>query len=367
MADNDSRRICPDCGLEPSHNKWQVAAVVAALPPVKEKPIEDPELHQASVKTRRHRKNTLLIVVLLWLGFMVFLVLLVLVARRFSGRETQTTAPNLEELQMQAQAVENRKLLRDHMPRIYRNFAAYAVSATNEQRSQFVQDPIRVSPRMVRYFSQNPMIRLELNRLERRASSVVALGESQAIGILWQTDDQVYETVFVQDSEGIWKMDWEHFVRYSDLLFSVFLAGGGQDEAEFRLLARERLAKERKYEPEISLTLYSPVVGKPREAGVASPEILVPRNSSIGKRLTTAFTMKSQGKWVFASQLPVIESDDLIRIRVRLRRTEDEDGNRRFEIVDLPACHWLGGENRVGVEIDEELPEENPAPEENPE
>jgi hypothetical protein len=38
----------------------------------------------------------------------------------------------------------------------------------------------------------------------------------------------------------------------------------------------------------------------------------------------------------------------LVHVRVKIRR-EEAGGVRRFEVVDLPSCHWYGVTDSVGV------------------
>lgn len=40
-------------------------------------------------------------------------------------------------------------------------------------------------------------------------------------------------------------------------------------------------------------------------------------------------------------KLPVMEPDGFIRVRVKVRREDTEEG-RRFHLEEVAACHWLG-------------------------
>ena len=46
-----------------------------------------------------------------------------------------------------------------------------------------------------------------------------------------------------------------------------------------------------------------------------------------------------EDKRPFGAQIDPGDPDDMIRIRVRIRRSE-VDGERKYEIVEVPACHW---------------------------
>jgi hypothetical protein len=347
-GDNELRR-CDSCGRDPSHDQWDVGASfsTAVLPPLRERAESASALELPKVR-RQRKKNTVLVMFLLWAGFMGLLVFL---GRHFWQNPDLSAQRDGRERPRSAASYLEEKLLNDHLPAIYRTFAAHVVAANDEQRAQMVLDPIRVAPRMVRFFELNPLIRLDLECMISRSSKVLSLPEGEAVEVLWVSQDRVYDTAFLRQN-GEWRLDWEHFARYSDFPLSLFLAGSGPDEAEFRLFARERLAEERKHEPEISIVLYSAVAGKPREAGVQTPEFLVPRHTPMGKRLAAAFDQARKGERPFGSRLEVEEPEDLIRLRVRIRRKE-VDGIRVYEITDVPACHWYGMTNAAGVPEEE--------------
>jgi hypothetical protein len=355
MGENELRR-CDSCGRDPSHDQWDVGASfsTAVLPPPRER-ADTPSAVDVPNVRRRRKKNTALIMILLWAGFMGGLILL---GRHFWQNPDESVQSGARDQPRSAESYLEEKLLKDHLPFIYQTFAAHVVAANNEQRAQMVLDPIRVAPRMVRFFELNPLIRLDPEKMMPQSSKVLRVPEGEAIEVLWVSADRVYDTAFMRRN-GEWRLDWEHFARYSDFPLSLFLAGSGPDEAEFRLFARERLAQERKHEPEISVVFYSAVAGKPRDAGVQTPEFLVPRHMPTGKLLAAAFHQAREGARPFDSELEVEEPDDLIRVRVRIRRKE-VDGVRTYEITDVPACHWYGMTNATGVSEEEkdEKPEE---------
>ena len=106
--------------------------------------------------------------------------------------------------------------------------------------------------------------------------------------------------------------------------------------------------RDRSDEPDMSLVFYSAMMGRTSEAGYQSPELLLPRDSVAGRRLAAAFREAREGRRPFGSRLEVEDPDGLLRVRVKIRR-EEVEGERRFEIVDLPACHWYGVTGAVGV------------------
>lgn len=228
-------------------------------------------------------------------------------------------------------------------------FSQYLRTTAPEQRNQFVQNPVITASRMARFYTMNPVVELEPSTLAINGSSVVHLPDRRAIEIQWQAaDGRLLDAVFTEQN-GDWKLDWEHHIRYSDIPWALYLAGSGEDVAEFRLLARERLADERKDASDISLVLYAPRFGFSNETGFASPEFLVPRASANGRKLETAFKLERDGKRPFGVKLPSINPEGLIRVRVKVRRVV-ENMERRFELEEVLACHWYSTD-APGMEI----------------
>jgi hypothetical protein len=218
-----------------------------------------------------------------------------------------------------------------------------------EQRNQFVLAPIATASRMARFYSLNPMANIDPAALRLEKSVVVNLPGEKAIETRWITPDGRNFDAAFREEHGEWRLDWDHFARYSDYPWSLFLAGSGVPEGEFRLLARERLAEERKDLDTISIVLYAPRFGHPRETGFQSPEFLVSRNKPEGKLLDAAFKLARSGKQVYGSKLPDQNPEGMIRVRVKVKRTE-VDGERRFEITAVKACHWYSIDD-PGVEL----------------
>jgi len=59
----------------------------------------------------------------------------------------------------------------------------------------------------------------------------------------------------------------------------------------------------------------------------------------MGREIEEAFVARQQGVGPFGSRLVQHDPDDMIRLRVRIRR-EGED-ERVFHLDELFACHWL--------------------------
>lgn len=230
-------------------------------------------------------------------------------------------------------------------------FSSYLAARTPEERSQFVIKPVTTVARMNRFYSENPSINFDPKTFKSTHSSVVHLPTGPAIEIHWRsTDGYELDSLFMKENDE-WRLDWDHFARFSDYPWALFLAGSGENFSEFRLLARERLAEERKNAENVSIVLYAPRFGYAKELGLQSPEFLVRRDTENGKLLDAAFKMVREGKRVFGGKSPNNDPEGFIRVRVKVRRFE-EDGERRFEVTDVIACHWYSVDE-PGVEVAE--------------
>lgn len=239
------------------------------------------------------------------------------------------------------------------MPECAKVMSGFLAASGAEERNQFVLNPVTNASRMVRFYSQNPIISIDPKSLTDGSQSLLDFPDGTlGIEARWSVKDgRTVDACFRKDNDA-WLLDWEHFARYSDYPWPLFLAGSGPAEGEFRLLARERLATERKDSPTISLALYAPRFGKPAETGFQSPEVLVRRSTRSGKLLEAAFAMRADDERVFNSSLPTLDPDGLIRVYVKVRR-EDGEVQRQFEITEVIACHWMSVDD-PGVEIEEE-------------
>ncbi len=249
----------------------------------------------------------------------------------------------------QVPSAEDIAFLRDVAPLCNETLSGFLTADSPEQRNQFVSSPITTAGRMARFYSMNPFDKIEPEKVSPRGTSIVNLPGGKAMEIqLTSSDGHLLDAVFVNENED-WKIDWYHYARHSDSPWALFLADSGEAEGEFRLLARERLADERKEEDHISMVLYAPRFGYAADTGFQSPEFLVKRDSRDGRLLEAAFELERAGKRVFGNRLPSIDPEGLIRVRVRIRRFES-DMKRHFEITDVVACHWYSVDD-PGVEI----------------
>lgn len=363
-------RKCISCGQDPSLGTQP--AVVAAAPPVRRERTphaeaagqEDGESSSSpgreSRSAQRSKGNRVLWKIVV--GWLVFLGLLIYGARVIWNVQPARVDTDGTSAFTGTAADERKRLLDDALPLCQQALLGFLQATSPEQRNQFVFSPVRTASRMARFYSMNPLLTLDPNKLVFTGASTLDLPDEIAVEMRWSDGRGKDLDVVFREENGDWRIDWSHFVRESDYPWQLFLAGDGEPEGEFRLLARERLADERGPGAPISLVLHAPRFAEPGNEGLRSPEILVESTSPNGKLLDAAFRARRAGRELFGSTLAHLDPSGMIRVRVKVRRVEEEF-QRTFEITDVIACHWLTLD-APGVDPDE-VPVDAPARSEN--
>ena len=325
---------CPKCGHHPApdYDNW-----------MRQQNLPDPSLpHPPLIRERgKKRKSNATRTVAKFVGaWIVILVLLVVVAKKYW---LDMDVPPVQDTNGEAfkQAGENADtlLLRNAFPECAAALNGFFEAAAPESRAQFVIDPIDAVKRMAVMATFSP---LSTNDGMKRnlMAEVIHTPRGPVIETGWESiQGTKLDAVFFKDKET-WKIDWRELLRYSEQSWPLFLAESGVKEGEFRLLARERLAGEQGAHNGMALVFYSPSLGHMSEPGSPSPEFPVERTSADGRLLEAAFAGKKQGHGPFGSHLISSDPDDLIRVRVLVRRSL-EDGHQKFTLVKVIACHWF--------------------------
>jgi hypothetical protein len=348
-AGDPDDRTCPECGRNPSLGIE--AAPAATRPPPQASTRDSPEREKRG--SRQRKKNYFMLkLVLAWT---VVLALIVVGARKLFDQGTPERKTESVSVSSENEPTAEEITFKNEVgPLCNRTFSSFLSAGTPEERNQFVLTPITTAARMARFYSLNPLTNIEPSTLKSADSAALDLPNGRALETLWNTaDGRQMDAVFAREA-GEWRIDWDHFVRFSDFPWPLFLAGTGDPVGEFRLLARERLAEERKNEESISIVLYAPRFGSLLETGQQSPEFLIPRASENGRLLEAAFKLEREGKRPFGVRLPTPNPEGLIRLRVKVRRVEEELG-RRFELEKVVAPHWYSVDE-PGVEVAAEKP-----------
>jgi len=336
-------RLCPTCGAVPSLGLSEAAKEVAKPGDAAVAHPAHGAAHAERGAKRSGKKHTGRF--FMWKlvgGWLLVLVLIVAVARYLwpeEQPENKPFTPTPQSGSSSASNIDDTDFLNAVLPKCAETISGFLVAGTPETRNQFVLEPVSTAARMARFYSLNPLITVDPGTLTLTSRSVLVLPTGRAIESSWGAEDgKMIDAVF-REENGEWRIDWDHFARYGDYPWSLFLAGSGPTEGEFRLLARERLAEARKKADAISIVLYAPRFAHPGETGFQSPEFLVPRNTLDGRLLDAAFKLARNGGQIFGSKLQNLNPEDMIRVRVKVRRVE-ADRERKFEIAAVVACHW---------------------------
>jgi len=267
------------------------------------------------------------------------LALLVVAAKRFwLGAADPVQEANGEDFKKAGDNADS-LLLRESFRDCSTALNGFFEAAVPESRAQFVIDPFDAVKRLASFDSFSPLTTGD-GMKKNLLAEIIHTPRGPAIETVWETKQgDALDAVFFRDKET-WKIDWRELVRYSDQSWGLFLAEAGEAEGEFRLLARQRLEGEHGSQSRIGIVFYPPRFGHMREAGSPSPEFPVDLTSDDGRLLAVAFASKKAGRGPFGSHLLASDPDDLIRVRVRVRRNP-EDNHQKFTLVKVIACHWF--------------------------
>lgn len=340
LGDLDDR-LCSECGRKPSLgiNTPLVTSSMSgmlALPDSDQTldPNRTPERH-----TLRRRKKDYFMLKLLF-GWSALLALIIYGARWMYHDRPENRKPAITHSSVNTEVNEEEvHFINEVGPACNQAFSGFLNAGTPEERNQFVLNPISTASRMARFYSLNPITKIDPSTLTLQKRAVLDLPSGKALETVWTAENDIQlDAVFIHEG-GEWRLDWDHFVRFSDYPWALFLAGSGEPQGEFRLLARERLADERKGSDTISMVLYAPRFGTLNDTGLQSPEFLIKRSSENGKLLDAALKLERKGKRVFGVKISNPNTESLIRVRVKVKRIE-ENMERRFELEKVVACHW---------------------------
>ena len=346
-AGESDDRFCTTCGCKPALGV-DPPLLEAAAAPVADQPLDAAGRKRVS---QGRSKHTFLRIkpVAGWLLLLATIFVAAQYLRPEASKPPVAAKPKSEA--KKTESAEDLALLNEAGPLCTATLSGFLNASSYEAQNQFVRTPIDTAPRMARFYSMNPFGVIDPKTVSAQGIAVVHLPGLEAVEAHLQSQDgRLLDAVFIKDQDE-WLLDWEHYARYSDHPWALFLAGNGEEEGEFRLLARERLPEERRSEATISMVLYAPRFGYANDTGFQSPEFLVRRETRNGKLLDAAFKLERDGGRVFDVKLPGINPEGLIRVRLKIRRFEVE-GERRFEIKEVIACHWYSVDD-PGVVIPE--------------
>lgn len=343
LGDADERvcAICgrdPSVGVEPVQQRGQGQAKPDAVRQADAEEIQD---RRESRRSRRNR--TVAILVLGWAVSMALIVVVVKLVWPENAREEETGDSVTSSIKG-TMGDENVVKLDQAMPICSTALSGFLSASSSEERNQFVTDPVATASRMARFYSLNPVPRIDPGSLRNTENSLLKIAGKQALESRWKgPDGLLLDCVFIQQGDE-WLLDWDHFARFQDCPWAVFASADGPEEGEFRLLVRQRVTRDGVESTHMDLVFTPPRFSRPKETGLPAVELIIRRESPEGQLLTAGFKQRATGTAPFGSTLKPLEDEDLLRVRVKMRRHSDptgENGGKRFELVKVLACHWL--------------------------
>jgi hypothetical protein len=230
------------------------------------------------------------------------------------------------------------RLLQENLKKAADHLAEFLRAPDVGSRALHVLRPEQTVPRMGRYYDRNPQAPLQ-GGTSLILQNVMHTPAGPAIETLWQRENgDVLEAVFFEEKSD-WKLDWDAFTRAGTESWGLFLAGTGDGEGTFRVLARERIGAGGRNDESIGLVLYEPRPGHPDEATLPSPEIRVTRATALGRAIQEAFDAKAKKLSAFHGKSDARDPAEMVRLNVRIRRSGTSE--RVFQIEELLAAHWL--------------------------
>jgi hypothetical protein len=350
----DVERVCAECERIPSTgvapaDEGRRTESDKELPAFGKKGDSLSEVGQKAVRKRR-RVNMLRRIVAIWAALMIVAVW-VRMDRTRSNAAGKNSEKKLDDLAEGTLADERVAVLNQALPQCHKALAGFLAGGTPETRNQYVADPIHTAGKMAIFYARNPFPRVDAKGLRRVGQEPVRVGDEWRIETRWKGEDGLeFDAVFQRDG-GAWVLDWDHFSRYSDYPWTLFLSGEGPEEGEFRLLARRVTGGDQAEEggSRLRFVMSAPEFGKPSGAGMESPEFVIDRRSDEGLLLGAAFDSRKSDKSLFGSSLDPMEPDGFIRVRVRVKRGEF-GGGRSFDLEEVVACHWVESD-AVGYDL----------------
>ncbi len=295
---------------------------------------------RARTERVREKRNPVFVLVLVWVS--ILLVISAFVAWRVNhvSQVVQVSKEREEKADEMQRLSEDVSLLNDSMQNCFTHFSGLLEAVAPEIRAQYVYPQPGMSVKIARDSAKMALFLPEkMPELSQR--QILRVRDEPWIETLWSDERGRKIEVVFRKKDDAWLVDWESYVRSSEMPWTLFENAEGEGEGEFRLLVRERLAEQRALEDTLSLVFYEPSFWHGGDLGQKTPEILVVRKSLEGKLITQALLARKEKRPVFRSMYSEQDPPDTARVRVVIQR-KVMDGQREFRVKAVKACHWMG-------------------------
>lgn len=288
----------------------------------------------------RSKRSPMVTLVVVWVS--ILLVISVFVGWRLNHvsavvQVSQEREQKADEMQRLSEDV---TLLNASMQNCFEHFSGLLESVAPEIRAQYVFPQPSMSVKIARDAAKMALF-LPEKMPELTQRQVLRVRDEPVIETLWSDDrGRKIEVVFRKKDEA-WLVDWDSYVRSSDMPWAIFETAEGEGEGEFRFLVRERLAEQRALEDTLSLVFYEPSFWHGGDLGQKTPEMLVMRKSLEGRLISQALLARKEKRPVYRSMYSEQDPPDTARVRVVIQR-KIVDGQREFRVKAVKACHWMG-------------------------
>lgn len=335
-------------------------------------PGEDQVVLKDGTRIRRRRKRKkekekhrkLYFFLTLWLGIAAAILVIVQLNKETNIDPDFTNGNNEEEAKQRRDQI----FFREHTRALKGNFLRFILSAKEESRLQEIDMSPRLAASFSKFHQSNSIPQPEsgLGLTKRKIIELQKEPFSPAVELEWNDEKgNVFESVHLWDGKK-WKLDWEHYVRYSTAPWTLFRANIGKEvgefrEGEFRLLVRKRKTlKEADYlsilfyeEPQVGVENYERAL----RASV-SPEINLRMRSDLGKEMLKVFQDFEDEKRPYDSILGDDDPASMARVSVILAWEEDDYGNEVMELKGITGVSWYGTRIRKAYRIQQKALEE---------
>lgn len=346
-------RKCAECGLDPAPS---IVDTASPLRPERNQ-VSMVTLTQPTVVRGRVHDDKRFVILKVMGAWLLLIICIILLAKWIWGDEPVSTTAIPEDQSSavdESKAKSDQSMLDSAFPECKSVLLRFLSTEVVRARYALVIPLESVETRMDQYYQLNAVEKIREEDLKLSGRTIVHLPEGITILSQWETKGgHVFDAAFRLDGSA-WKLDWDHFVRYGPCDWPLFCAGSGPDEMEFRLLAREKSALGEEDQDDYSVVLYAPKQMRIAHAGFKAQTLPMHRESRDARLLRAAFKRAQDGKSLFGSVIKDINPQDMIRVRVMVRRIPGP-GMPNFQITKVFACHWYAS-SAWGVDPDTELP-----------